>query len=149
MNYVLPIALYWLFSFWQDGDFHSFIPFPHPIFAMPNYRCQYYLFMVKYLSRRFTARTIYWRRTISRLKFSVRSPCSVQCIPQWYDQSTTSNVILQKFAPIIIRKMVSFLNLTSCKYNYSTETKLHCDDVNDAFICFLSCFVLYAKVWVV
>ena len=148
MNFVLRIALYWLFSFCQDGDFHSFIPFPHPIFAMPNYRCQYYLFMVKYLSIRFTARTINWPRTISRRKFNVRALCSVQCIPQWYVQSTTSNVILQKFAPIM-RKIVSFLNLTSCKYNYSTETKLHCDDVNDAFTYFLSCIVLYAKVWVV
>ena len=149
MNYVLRIALYWLFSFWQGGDFYSFIPFSHPIFAMPNYRCQYYLFMVKYLSIRFTARTINWPRTISRRKFNVRALCSVQCMPQWYDQSTASNVISKNFVPIIIRKMVSFLNLTSCKYNYSTETKLHCDDVNDAFTYFLSCIVLYAKVWVV
>ena len=64
--------------------------------------------MVKYLSIRFTARTIYWLRTISRRKFNVRALCSVQCIPQGYDQSTTSNVILQKLAPIIIHKMDNY-----------------------------------------
>ena len=78
------------------------------MFAMPNYRCQYYLYMVKYLSTRFTARTIYWVRTTFRLKLNAREICSVQCLPAIIRSENTLFVILQKNPPIISLKMYNY-----------------------------------------
>ena len=80
------------------------------MFAMPNYRCQYYLYMVKYLSTRFTARTIYWVRTTFRRKLNAREICSVQCLPAIIRSENTLFVILQKILLSLVSKCIIIRN---------------------------------------